>query len=359
MIDEFEIGLEDGPGAPARATVYTGLRGVGKTVMLNEVADAALEQGWITIPETLTPGFLDRLINEHLPTRLQKLDGTAKRRMTGVTAPLSLGGLTWETVETHPAGVGLRTQIEQLAGLVQGGILFTLDEIHKARTPDLVIFCAEIQHAFREELPVAFVGAGLPKAVDEALTSADSPLTFLRRADRHLLGSVDLEDVKTALQGPIEQGGRRISEEALQLAAEATKARNDDGGGGYPFLIQLVGYHAWNQHREVEEITVADVRRGISIARRKLGSLVLGPAVDDLSPVDKTFMLAMAQDDGPSKMRDLMERMQVDKNYASQYQGRLLKAGVIVKAGSGVVDFALPGMREYLRDHAASIANLS
>ena len=199
--------------------------------------------------------------------------------MTG-TAPFSLGGIAWETVENHPIGVGLRSEIAELASLVEGGILFTLDELHRPRSPELSIFCAEIQHAFREELPVAFAGAGLPKAVDELLAGDDDPITFLRRAERPVLGSVDLSDVMTALRQPIEEGGRRIGDEALRRFADATRDQQD--AGGYPFLIQLVGYHAWNQDRGREEITVEDVERGVEVARRKLGSLVLGVVpVDD------------------------------------------------------------------------------
>lgn len=356
LIDEFELGLVEGPGAPARATVFTGLRGVGKTVMLNAVRDVALEQGWVVVPETLTPGFSARIVTEHLPRLLQELDSKARRHVTAVTAPFSLGGIAWETVENHPVGVGLRTEIEDLSALVEGGILFTLDELHRRRSPELAIFCAEIQHAFREDLPVAFAGAGLPKAVDELLAGDDGPLTFLRRAERPALGSVDLEDVMTALRRPIEAGGRRIGDEALRRAAEAT--RDQQGAGGYPFLIQLVGYHAWNQNRAREEISVEDVERGVEVARRKLGSLVLGPALSDLSPVERSFLLAMARDDGPSKMREVGERLGVDRNYASQYRLRLIAAGVIATTSRGLVDFTLPHMREHLRSHVAFAAGL-
>jgi hypothetical protein len=356
LIDEFETGLLEGPGAPSRATVYEGLRGIGKTVMLNEVSRVARGLGWVIVSETLTPGFLERIIREHLPLLLQQFDGKTGRHFTGLTAPLSLGGVTWENAEKHPAGVGLRSEITELAALVKGGILFTLDELHRTKNSELLIFCAEIQQAFREELSVAFVGAGLPVAVDELLAGDDTPITFLRRAERPRLGTVDVEEVRRALRTPIESGGRQIGDEALELAVAATQ--DGDREGGYPFLIQLVGYNAWNQHRDRMEITTADVEAGISVARRKLGTAVLGPILSDLPAVQRTFLLAMAHDDGPSKMKDIGDRLQVSKNYASQYRLRLIEAGVIAAIDHGQIDFTLPQMRDYLRTQAAFTADL-
>ena len=89
-------------------------------------------------------------------------------------------------------------------------------------------------------------------------------------------------------------------------------------------------------------------------ARRRLGLLVHEPALRDLSGVDRTFLVAMAADDGPSRMAAIAERMEVDANYASQYRRRLIAADLICPAGYGRVDYTLPHLREYLREHAAS-----
>ena len=64
-------------------------------------------------------------------------------------------------------------------------------------------------------------------------------LTFLRRAERHTLADVPLPEVRTALRSTISESGRQIEDDALDLATEAT--------GGYPFMIQLVGYHGWRK----------------------------------------------------------------------------------------------------------------
>lgn len=75
--------------------------------------------------------------------------------------------------------------------------------------------------------------------------------------------------------------------------------------------------------------------------------------MDGLSPIDRTYLLAMAQDDGPSSTSTIAQRMGRDANYANIYRMRLLDAQVIKEAGHGYVDFAIPYLREYLREHAA------
>jgi Mn-dependent DtxR family transcriptional regulator len=77
------------------------------------------------------------------------------------------------------------------------------------------------------------------------------------------------------------------------------------------------------------------------------------PAIADLPGVARTFLLAMAHDDGPSKMSDIAARLKVDANYASQYRLRLIATELIEPVGHGRVGFTMPYLRDYLREHAA------
>ncbi len=347
LLEEFVGALEDGPGAPGRMTLYTGARGTGKTVMLNEVEDLARQQGWQVISETATEGLVNRLVREHLPALLSAIDPAgAKTKVTGVSAPMGLGGATWESGEAHAVSPALRTQLTAACDLLAAngaGLLLTLDEIHHQVVPELREVATVLQHLVREEREVAFVGAGLPSAVSAVLN--DDVLTFLRRADRHSLGPVALPEVATAITDPIERGGRWIASDLATRAAVAT--------GGYPFLIQLVGYHIWRQQPRQRDICGDDVKMGIVAARRRLGSLVHEPALADLPGVARTFLLAMAHDDGPSKMSDIASRLKVDANYASQYRLRLIATELIEPVGHGRVDFTMPYLRDYLREHVA------
>lgn len=187
-------------------------------------------------------------------------------------------------------------------------------------------------------------GAGPAASVSDVVN--DDVLTFLRRAERHHLGSVARTDVARAFREPIHTAGRQIGDEALQVMVA--------GARGYPFQLQLVGAQTWRLHPDTHEITVEDAIQGVGRARRRLGSLIHEPALNAASDIDKSFLLAMAQDEGPSKMADIQNRLGVDVNYASQYRLRLIAAELIHPAGYGYVDFALPYLREYLREHSAS-----
>jgi hypothetical protein len=346
LIEEFAEALEDGPGSAARATLYTGARGSGKTVLLNAIEARARALGWIVVSETATPGFVERIARQQLPRLINEFDpDVIRRRLTAITGPLGSGGLSWSTTEAPAAERGLRNQVELLTDLLAengSGLLITLDEIHKNQIGELRELATMVQHAFREERELAFVGAGLTSAISDVLH--DEVLTFLRRADRHALGSVGPEDVERAIRNPVEAGERRVAGDALALMVEGTR--------GYPFLIQLVGAQTWRLHPAAPEISLDDARRGVANALRRLGTLVYEPALAGTSSIDKAFLLAMAEDDGPSRMADIQRRLGVDVNYASQYRLRLIAAELIEAKGRGYVDFALPYLREYLRAQA-------
>ncbi len=348
LLEIFEEALANEPGEPGRATLYTGARGTGKTVMLNAVEDVARHSRWAVVSETATPGMTQRLTNDLIPGVLERYEPGAARRLTSITAPVVGGGVTWDTSERHHVVPGLRTQIIEAARLAAGdggGLLITVDELQRASRNEIEALSVAVQHAFREGEEVAFVGAGLPAAVSDLL-SDDGVVTFLRRADRYGLGTIGASDVERALVVPITERGRAIGPQELAAAVEAT--------GGYPFMVQLVGYHTWRQHPDQPAITADDVQRGVAAAQRRLGTTVHEPSLTGLSDVDRTFLVAMAQDDGPSQMADVADRMSVDANYAGQYRLRLIEAGLVQSAGRGRVDFALPYLREFLRSHPAA-----
>ncbi|MCE5289821.1 MAG: ATP-binding protein [Nocardiaceae bacterium] len=348
LIADFGDALDDGPGAPGRATIYTGMRGVGKTVMLNEAEEQARSRGWLVISETATPGLVERLTRNHLPRLLHEFgEPKGKRRVTGVSIP-GLGSINWANPDKTEVETSFRFLVEQLTDILakhETGLLLTVDEIHRHLAGDMRTIGAVLQHGFREERQLAFAGAGLPAAVSGLLN--DDVLTFLRRADIHHLGAVPIDEVAEAIRQPIESAGRHISEAGCAKAAKATS--------GYPFLIQLVGYNVWRQHPRDETVTEADVDAGVAAARRRIGALVLEPSLADISEVDRSFLVAMAADSGPSKLSDIAERLGVDSNYASQYRLRLIQSELIKPAGYGKLEFTMPYLRDYLLNHAATL----
>ncbi len=346
LIDEFAESIEDGPGAPMRLSIFTGPRGVGKTVMLNAVADRAqADYQWLVFHETATPGFLARLCRA-----IDRAHATKPRRsLTGVTLPSVLGsGGGGIQISPNVADTPASDFREIIAPLLDHceandtGVLVTLDEVHADNSPELRELATAVQHLIRDGRQFALALAGLPTAVDELLT--ENQITFLRRADRHDLKDVPLTDVAAALEATITDNGRHITPEALDMATLAT--------GGYPFMIQLVGYQIW-RHASGDTITAHAANAGIDAARTRLGSLVHAPALKELSDIDRTYLLAMARDDGSSKTSDVARRLDKSPQYASVYRARLIAAGMIEPATHGTVRFAIPYLRDYLLQHAA------
>ncbi|WP_062520426.1 AAA family ATPase [Demequina silvatica] len=340
LLAEVDEGIQSGPGHPARITIFTGARGTGKTVMLTESGDRAMSHGWLVIDESASPGMLAR-IGEAVDRLLEGVSPRARRRVTGV----SIGALgSIDTELTPQLAEGVRHRIGRLLDTLEAdgtGLLITVDEVH-ARSDDLRELALITQHLVRENREFAIVMAGLPSAVSDLLRSdaQGRVLTFLRRADKHVLADVSVDEVHDALVQTVTDNGRTIAPDAARAAAEATH--------GYPFLIQLVGFHVWRAATG-DAITLADVTAGVEAARERLGTLVTETALADLSPRDLEMLRAMARDDGPSRMVDLGARTGMSRQNADTYRRRLLDAGVIEQVGRGQVDFALPYLREHLR----------
>ncbi|MCT1683957.1 ATP-binding protein [Corynebacterium appendicis] len=356
-LNDFDAAILDGPGSHERISIVTGPRGVGKTVLLNEFESVAKAHSWHVISETTTSGFNDR-IRDRAFQLLQGLSNEPKHRVSGVTGPFNLE-LTTEAVPSYSPTPTLRSMLDELfshqadldsrLGQDPVGLLITLDELHYAHMNEIIEFGTAIQHLVREDREIAVAMAGIPGAVKPLLAADEgrNPVTFLRRANRIETGMIPLSDVKKALEETTAQVGVSWTPDALESASVAT--------GGYPFMIQLVGQHAFRNQGD-GEIGETAVSRGVGDARRKLGQLVHEPSLADLSEVDRTFLTAMSVDDGPSRMSDIAARMGVDSQYAGKYRKRLIDAEIIRSTAHGFVDYELPYMREYLRSHPASEA---
>ena len=171
------------------------------------------------------------------------------------------------------------------------GLLITVDEID----PDLdemVELSAVYQHFIREGRKVALFMAGLPSNVSTLINN--KTVSFLRRAQTERLGRIADYDIEDAFRKTVQENGRIPDEAGLKCAVEKI--------AGFPFLMQLVGYRAW-----------------------------------DASPESQTISFS-----------DLVARLDRSSAQVAQYRKRLIEAGVIGERGRGVVGFDLPYFREYL-----------
>ena len=344
LLDEFEYGLQQGSGAPGLLTIITGSRGIGKTVMLSAAERIARTHGWAVISRTANPGFLAGIGDDMLRLVEELGDGPPTRKITAFSA----------------AGFGLTTQLPQersadwrrtgneLLRLLDAkgtGLVITIDEIHAVDRTEISQLAAEVQHFIRDGLPIGLIFAGLPSAVSDLLN--EGVATFLRRADRINLHEAAIAEVTASYSELFSEGGIDVSPGLVSEAAEATE--------GYPFLIQLVGYYLWLEAGKANwKLDESGVHRAISAAQRRNTLVVVESALSDISDKDREFLDAMALQDGPSAAGLIGNIMTAKPNVVSKYRKRLIAAGLIESAGYGKVDFAIPGLRQYLRETASA-----
>jgi len=339
IIDEFVNGLEAGFGDPNHCTIIIGPRGSGKTVLLSKIAAEAGKCGWVSANVTAIQGMLNDIVEQSVLNGSEFLPPKSKQRLTG----LSAFGVSISTATVEQPALSWRAKMTEILRVLNDqniGLLITVDEVD-ASFDEMVTLVSCYQHFIRENRSVALLMAGLPGKVLQMFS--DKTISFVRRAFQQRLDKVPTEDVKTSMRRTIEASGRTIATAALDKAASLTE--------GFPFLIQLVGYHIWKQSPFSKEITALDVEAGINSSIEAMDQMILETTVLELSELDVAFLKAMALDTGASRISEIVRRLGTSSAKAGQYRLRLIKQGVIEPYGRGKIQFALPLLRDYLRRH--------
>lgn len=219
------------------------------------------------------------------------------------------------------------------------GLLITVDELDP-HLDEMIELAAVYQHFVQEGYRVALLMAGLPHNVSALLSN--KTVSFLRRAQQFRLGRIADYDVRDALERTIAENGRTIEGPGLDLAVSDM--------GGFPFLMQLIGFRAWDVHPSQELISLGDVEQGAATARAEMNDRILEATFRELSDEDIRFLTAMLEDEEETRASDLVERLQRSSAQIAQYRKRLIDAGVIGERRRGYVAFELPYVREYLLD---------
>ena len=336
IISELLEGLSNGPGDPNRASILIGPRGSGKTVLLTKIANEASQIGWIPANVTAASGMLEKILEQIEQNGGEFLPAKAKKRLSEIHA---FGvGFSIENIPERRSSWRLQmARYLELLAEHQIGVLITVDELD-AKQPEMITLVSDFQHFVREKREVALLMAGLPGKTLQMFQDKD--ISFVRRAFQHKLDAIGNTDVKNAIRKTIVSSGRTINDDALEAAASYTK--------GFPFLIQLVGYHTWRQSPECKVVTIADVDSGIESSEEYMARMILDTTVSELSEIDLAFLLTMLPDEAESKMSDITNRMGITTNLAGQYRLRLIKQGVIEEYGRGRVQFAMPLLKDYL-----------
>ncbi len=340
LVNDLEQALAGSPNDPNLVSLFSGPRGVGKTVLLSYLASKAESSGWISANVTARPGMLEDIIERTMDAANGFIEKPAGARLSSVSIP-ALFGASW--TYRDPASGNWRTRMNRVLDVLQEhsvGLLITIDEIDP-RLDELVDFSATFQHFIREGRQVALFMAGLPVNVSALLS--DKSVSFLRRASQHNLGRIEDDDIRVAFRETVEESGKGISDEALSLAVDLT--------GGFAYMMQLVGFRTWAESADCPRIELPHVERASRLARQDFVNGVVKKTLQELSDGDIAFLEAMLPDEGrPSLMSDVAERMGKTTNYARVYRTRLAEQGVISPTRRNTVEFDMPLLREYLTE---------
>lgn len=348
LVARIRSALETGPRHPAYTTLATGERGMGKTVLLNEIEDMAHRQGWRVLDATATDGgFIDELIEGGL--ELLEALRPDDDRMTGVHLQVFGVGGGMDRVRSGRRDASVRNAafraiLKELASHFSAtgtGLLITVDELHSADIAETRRFGAAIQKITRRaQQPVAFVGAGLPGLLTDLMRGDTA--TFLQRCHRMEVGPLDISVTKEVLADTFRLGGSHIAGDALHAAATASD--------GHPYMTQLIGFEIWNAARDPQDgITFAVAAEGLETARRVSADLFVAPLWDTLSRRDRHFLGAMAPDDTDTAVSDIAGRTGMSPKQVSVYRGRLIAKKLVVSTRYGYVTFVDAATREWLR----------
>lgn len=336
ILDDFSDALDNGPGSPERLMRVSGVRGVGKTVLLNAMGDIARDRGFTVVDVAANKGFCERILAAL----------TREPALTSVSVSPSVFGVQAGSINPSKSPTSLGEEMFRASR--HGGLFVTLDEIQDAPIDELRVLGNEIQLLIRQEANVAFAFAGLPTAVDDAV-GADA-LTFLQRAKHTELSRLSDYEVGMSFEDTVARAGGLLREEAAERMTKAA--------AGYPFMVQLVGYYTWQaaMRRNAAIIEEEDAERGIARARENFDSMVIGPALRRLPDRQVEYLTAMARcEEHPASTAGVSRFMGLTTKDTSSYRKRLIDAALIEAAGYGKVSFAVPYMREYLLEHGEDI----
>ena len=345
---------------PEKSLLLTGLRGVGKTVLLNEIERQARTDGYQTISiEAHEDKPLGPLLAPQLRTlffELDRLAGTGDQVKRGLRVLRSFMGAIKVTVGEFTVGLDIDPEIGSADSgdleLDLPNVFVALGEAAEERRTAVAILIDEIQYFNQKELgalimamhkvqqrqlPVVLLGAGLPilpGLAGESKSYAERLLSFPS------IGALSEQEANQALQEPAQQAGAVFSSDALREIFRLTK--------GYPYFLQEWGYRAWNVAQSVT-ISLQDVQQATTTVIERLDEDFFRVRFDRLTPSEKNFLRAMAAL-GPEAHRtgEVAAVLRVKVTTLSPVRDKLIKKGMIYSPAHGDIAFTVPLFDEFM-----------
>lgn len=344
--------------------MLTGLRGVGKTVLLGEFHAKAEKQGWITafVESDLSRTFrlqMARALADSLRSlsRRHRMSGFLRRALAvfqSFSLRASPDGALTVGIEVEPehgmADTGnleldltdLMVEIGAAAAELQKGVMVLIDEVQELPNEDLAALARASQRCNQKRLPVALVGAGLPNLRDLLINAK----TYAERLFAYPgVGRLGAEKASEALALPAERLDVRWAPDAL--------ARTVQQSDGYPFFLQFFGKSIWNSAVGPGVITAEDAEIGIAAAGSVLDREFYSSRWTRATPAQQPYLKAMAdlagEGEGPVSTGELANWLGKTHSDLSRHRDDLIKRGLIYDPGRGQVEFTVPGMADYIR----------
>ena len=343
-------------GRSARGQLLCGLRGVGKTVLLNAFAQHAERAGMlsIVIEATQDHRFLATLAQEltiasaslgktnplsEMATRMRALLKSFTLNVN-TDGSLSVGYKASESVAAETLEVDLKHLLAALGHTAheeQQGIFLAIDELQYLSSTELGALIAATHRVAQLHLPVYVCGAGLPNL----LTLAGNAKTYAERLfDYPTLGSLSYQDIVLAIRTPVEHSGAAIDDDAIDAIAQATQ--------GYPYFVQEWGSDAWN-HAQGSSITKADVESVTPIVESRLDRSFYAVRYNRATPSERQYLGAMAQlGSGPHDTGVIASVLKKKSNAVGSIRASLIDKGMIYAPEYASTAFSAPGFDRFL-----------
>ena len=344
-----------------KSLLLVGLRGVGKTVLLNEIERLTNAAGYHTITlEAHEDKPLAALLAPHLRRilfGLDRMEGLSNKVKRGLGVLKSFIG----SIKVKVAEVEFGLDIEPERGTADSGdlevdlsnLFIAVAEAAQDRGTALAILIDEIQYLSIKELsalimgmhkmqqrqlPLVLIGAGLPiltRLAGESKSYAERLFEFPS------IGPLSEADATKALRDPVVRAGVAFSDDAIKEIFRVTQ--------GYPYFIQEWGYQSWN-HAATTPISLADVKRATASVTQRLDENFFRVRFDRLTPREKEYLRAMAHlGSGPRRSGDIAEALGVRMNSLGPTRANLINKGMIYSPAYGDMAFTVPLFDEFMR----------
>lgn len=349
-------------GATSRGMVLTGLRGVGKTVLLNEMKDMATKAGWFTVSiegriDVAGAATIRSTLARSIAVQGRKLAGPnvskrVKRALESISSfnmKFGTGGIDFGIqvlpgrADSGDLEIDLAELVEDIAAaLAEKKSAFGLfvDEMQDLDKPLLTALLATQHAAGQAGLPFYIVGAGLPNLPG---TLAERRSYAERMFDYRTIARLADKDAARALTEPVAARDVEFSADAL---CDVLKS-----AGGYPYFLQEYGKAVWDAGIQ-SPLTIEDATVGIETGRLHLDDGFFKSRWDRATPSERRLLVAMAQDnDGWSTTSEIAERLNMETTSLSPNRAKLIAKGLVYSPEHGRLAYTVPGMAQFVLRH--------